>query len=335
VTRRNADETIRDLERKAATGDPKAIVAYARERLRRGLPVTAWELQAFEPDPRERLRYLIAADRDMDDIPNQIRARHEAAIGEINERAMASLRVLSPRIRRSRRRHVDSLEQWAGSVVGSEPVRAVMDPVDAERTAATKHYQEEYAEWASRRAEIEVLVHQIAWPAKPRRGDLETEFTFRATATHATVGLGAEGYARNGARDDAIFLASQGFDSRIERDPGRQHEGFDFRGGRHIYRSGDGYRVFIQGVLELLDAEILRLREDGWTYPSHYFGHDEYFRGSITEQQQRAWSNERFQALGWDPQPGRERDCCSMTVERMKQVYAERGQLKPSWLFPN
>jgi len=223
--RRNVDEELRLAEREAATGDPQAIARYVRLRLRRGEQVTAWALQAIEQDPRERLRYLVAA---REELP-------------------------------------------------------------------------------------------------------ETEFSFRQTATHASSGFGAEGYARDSARSDMVFLASQGFESRMEHDRGREGTGADYRGRPRTFRYSDGFRAFVQGVLELLDAEILRLRQDGWTYPSHYFGHEEYFSDSITEEQRRAWSHENFEMLGWDRSYGR--DGRAMTIERMKQIYVERGPLKPSWLL--
>ncbi len=332
--RRNSDELLRDLERKALAGDPRAVVSYVRERHRRGLPVTAWELQAIEPDPRERLLYLIAAREEVPGYSDLERA-YRTELGEVNLRAMTMLRSLSPRIRRSRRSDLLSLEIWAVTVVGQAIVDEAMGSYRLEASQVLERHMAQSARWEQRRAEIDVLLHQVAWKTEPQRGTVEDEFKFNATATHATVGLGAGGYARDGATHDAVFLASQGFDSRIEHAPGRRHESVDLRGRPYSYVSGDGYRVFVLGVLDILDAEILRLRLDGWTFESHYFGHDEYFNGSITREQQSAWMSERFQMLGWDPQPGRERECCPMTVERMKQIYKERGPLRPSWLLPN
>jgi hypothetical protein len=329
---RNVDEEIRRAERAAATGDPQAIAAFARERLRRGLPVAAWELQAVEPDPRERLRYLIAAREELPDYTD-IERRYRDALGEVNIRAMAALRSLAPRVRRSRRRDLAGLEAWAVEVVGQAVVDEVMGSFRAEQQETHDRYATEGRRIQERRSAIDVLMHQVAWRAEARRGGLEVVFTFRATSTHATVGLGAEGYARDSARSDMVFLASQGFESRMEREPGTLHERPYARSQwDRSYRSGDGYRVFVLGVLELLDMEILGLRRDGWTYPSHYFGHEEYFRGSITQEQQSAWMTENFEMLGWDRSYGH--DGRAMTVERMKQIYAERGPLKPSWLIP-
>jgi hypothetical protein len=194
----------------------------------------------------------------------------------------------------------------------------------SERQEVERRYRAEAERMQNRLSEIDVLVHQVAWQAEPRRGDLEAESSFRSTPTG--------GSARSLAESDMVFLASQGFESRIEHEPGTLHERPYARSQwDRSYRSGDGFRVFAQGVLEPLDVAILILRQDGWTYPSHYFGHEEYFRGSITEEQSRAWSHESFETLGWDRSVGR--DGRAMTVERMQQIYAQRGPLKPSWLL--
>ena len=299
-----------------------------------GSPSRRGSFQAVEQDPRERLRYLIAA---REELPGYdvIERAFRAAIAESDDRAMAVLRPMAPRIRRSRRTQRPELEAWAAYVMGQEAVTEVMAPFERERDELRERYQEENRRQMDRRAEIDVLMHQVAWQAEPIRGSLEPEFAFRQTSTHSSSGYGAESYARRSGESDMVFLASQGFESRMDYDRGTEGRGFDHRGRPTAFRYSDGFHVFVRGVFELLDAEILKLRQDGWTYPSHYFGHDEYFRGSVTEEQRRAWSDEHFRMLGWDPQPGRPGDCCPMTVERMKTIYAERGPLKPSWLIPN
>lgn len=332
--RRNSDEALRRAERVATRdADRVARARLIAERRRAGELVCAFDALDVEDEPRERFRLLGAA---ISELPgyDTIEADYRAERARIEEAGMIAMREANPRVARSRRATFEDLAGWAEEIDSAGAGR-VAGEFRARLEDARERAMNRGAAARDMRAALDVLRHRVAWDTEPLHGDQALEYYFSSPSTYSTQGYGADGYARRAAEDKAIFLASQGFDSRIERVPGERRDSIDYRGRPTTITVGDGYRVIAVGVREPLDTEILRLRDNGWTYTSHIFGHNALEQAVGEERAReltRKWTDERFNGLHWDPSSSRPRECCPMTVDRMRAIVAERGLLRPSWL---
>lgn len=313
------DEGLRRAERAAAVGDPQARQEYLTQLRRRGEPVPALEYQAFETDPRQRMRWLLQAHAEQWPRRDAIENEHREALARIELRYGQALRRLDPRIRRSKRTGFNALVDWAATVAGGEAVNQILEPLEAERDAEFVRARGLADAWTRDDALINRLLHQVAWVAEPEHGDLEVEHAFSSADTYRSSGRSAGSSARSAAQAHALFLASQGFPSRIEREPGRVHEGMS-RGGRpETFTAGNGFRVFTW-VLEPLDGQILKYRGAGWKHDQNYLGHEAFMAMPHGELNRRM--RERFDMLP-----------TGMPVERMLERVRREGPLRPSWLL--
>ena len=327
--RGRGDVRRRQLERLAPT-DPSARLRAMHEARRHGETVPRLDylatLQDTIPDPRERLRVVLQIGKASWDARTDMNAEAKRRHDDLDARVMAALRRLNKRIKRSKRKNLDDLAGWAAEVVGQESVDKVTSGFRPERDAIISWHGVTASRIGRIRNQSSEVASWLAWHAEARHGEKEVLYKLSRTDTYRTVGLGAESYAKSSATSDAIFLASQGFRARAEYEPGELIDRDHRPWASSTYRFGHGWRTFVM-VEDEFDAEILRVRQDGWTYPSHVVGGSP---GDVP----REWSEEKHQALHWDPAPSRPRDCCPMTVEAMKAKVAKGGFLRPSWIPP-
>jgi hypothetical protein len=252
--RANADPRIRSLERKAKeSGDPEAMSQWFWARQRAG------GRDAFE-----------AAREESDWLWNVERPRIEADYkkeGEANRaEAMKVLRSLHKRIKRSKRKDLYSLRDWARSVVGSQVVDEALAPTREENERINDYWKGVADQVLERRKVLgeSLRDHALAPPISP--GPEELEFRFHRTSTFSTQGYGADRYARLGAEGDVSYLTYMGFEARMERDSGEEGDLIPgpFPGtsrGRSRYNEGWRSLVKVRGPL---DVEVLRARQEAW-----------------------------------------------------------------------
>lgn len=333
MARPSPDVRLREALRRAES--PAERLRLLRERERAGEQVLPWvRLQIMaeaETAPRQRFRLLLDllqalsfGGRALD----YTRDFYGAQVEDVNERAMAALRRLHKRIKRSKRRDLDNLAGWAAQVVGEEAVAEVLAPFLAERGQIIRSGQAAVTEIHDRRRLVERDLARTSWQATPRRGEEARQFRFVRTSTFSSGGFSAGYHASQVARDDAVlFLLSQGFPAHMEHEPGEARPSVDWRGRSREIRIGDGFRVDTR-AREPLDVEILRWRQRSWQSPDLVYEVDNLF--DLPEEIRRDY----FLTVLWDPREPQPRDCCKMTPERMEQIVAERGPLRPSWLPP-
>lgn len=251
-----SDERIRELERLVAQGDPEATRHWFRMRQRGG------GRDAFLA-VREEREWLWQVERPRIDVAWRAAARR------FDDEAMAALRALHPRIRRSRRKDYQSLLDWANEVVGLDAAQAAVMEIESRKETVYNLFRQEAQAVMDRRQELEELRLTISMQVEPKPGDQELEFRFHSTQTHSTVGYGADHYARIGAAADVAFLKHSGFATRAEQVPGEPWpesgppRTWGIRGvGAYAWiRAGQGWRSFVK-VEGPDDAEILRARQD-------------------------------------------------------------------------
>lgn len=251
-TRELGDAGIRELGRRAVAGDPEATRAWFRARQRAG---GRDGLAAVE----EERRWIWDVEQP------RIEAAWEAERDRIDREAMTALRCLHPRIRRSRRKNLDSLSQWADQVAGTDVVTEVLAPFRQEKEAVHARFRAMADEVMDRKGELRELRLDLARTAKARPGPNELEFDFTPTATYRSTGYNADSYARRKAEDDVLWLQHMGFEARAEQEPGEpwgpggppRTPGVWGIGSYAWIRRGQGWRSYVK-VAEPEDAMVLR-----------------------------------------------------------------------------
>lgn len=266
IVRRNADPRIRRRGRgeHLRTAEPQRYEAWLRERQRKG-------------DRDGFAAVLEQIDFHRQDERPQIEAWNREQLEQLGQDAMETLRSLHKRIKRSKRRHFDSLRLWAEQVAGVEAVEAALRPhgeaiyfheVEATRIADAAR---------QKLADLLALKLSMSWTAEPERGPDWIVYGENRASTHTTQGHGAMRYARLGARGNEAFIRHQGFEARVELERG---EPWGPRGAPRYatFRPGEGYVVYVK-ALAPLDVEILKARQEEWRRRDWRSFYDQVLKG--------------------------------------------------------